>query len=288
MAEFLLLCLLSRFFYTLNDIFTGRLARRHDRLELAAWRGVSLGVSMAPFLFWVPRSAWANLLAEPAALGGIVVITAIGNVLQLQSARYLPFGLRASIILTGISVGSVLLGCFVLGERLSGTAAGWCALIVLSAVLAAPGEHAGHEIELRLPRGIALALAGAALMALVALLMKGLAERTHALLAAWAWEFGSGLVLLPVMLARRGTLRVKPRYFARVALASSPTAIASSASMLALGSGRLGLWGALAGTQVLFTAVLGVLWHRELMGFRRWACFAGASLGVAGLALYRS
>ncbi|HEV8550377.1 MAG TPA: EamA family transporter [Polyangiaceae bacterium] len=287
MLKFLLLCLLSRLFYTLNDIFTGRLARQHDRLELAALRGVSLGITMAPVLFWVPRSAWASLLSEPARLGGIVFVTAIANVLQLQSARYMPFGLRASVILTGISLGSVLLGWFVLGERLSGAAAGWCALVVLSAALAALGDHATHEIEPRLWWGAALALAGASLMAVVALFMKGLTERTHTLLAAWAWEFGSGVVLLPVMLVRRTASGALPRHFARVALASSPTAIGSSASMLALGSGRLGLWGALAGTQVLFTAVLGVLWHRELMGLRRWACFVAASLGIAGLALTR-
>lgn len=287
MLQFLLLCLLSRFFYTLNDLFTGRLARQNDRLELAALRGVSLGFSMAPLLLWVPRSAWSSLLGEPARLGAIVAITAVANVLQFQSARYLPFGLRASVIVTGVALGSVLLGWLVLGERLSGSATGWCALIVLSAVLAAPGQHANHEIEPRLLRGILLALTGASLLAVVALLTKELTERTHPLLAAWAWEFGSGLILVPVLLLRRQTPRLRPRYFARVALASSPTVIGSSASMLALGSGRLGLWGALAGTQVLFTAVFGVLWHRELMGLRRWSCFVAASLGIAGLAWSR-
>ncbi len=284
MAQFLLLCLVSRFFYTLNDLFTGRLARQHDRLELAALRGVSLGVSMAPLLLWVPRSAWSKLVMEPGSLAGIVALTALANVLQLQSARYLPFGLRASVILTGISLGSVLLGALVLGEQLSLGVVAWCAVIVASAVLAAAGEHANHEIEPRLVPGIALALAGASLMAVVALLMKGLAERTHPLLAAWAWEFGAGLILVPALLLRRSSLRALPRHFARVALASSPTAIGSSASIVALGSGRLGLWGALAGTQVLFTAVLGVLWHRELMSVRRWACFVAASIGIAGLA----
>jgi drug/metabolite transporter (DMT)-like permease len=242
---------------------------------------------MAPLLSWVPRVAWSHLLAEPGTLGLIVVVTAIANVLQLQAARYLPFGLRASIILTAISVTSVLLGFLVLDERLSGSATAWCALVVLSTAVAAAGEHATHEIEPRLLRGTLLALASAILMAIVALLMKGLTERTHPLLAAWAWEFGSGLVLLPLVMFRRTAQRVRPSYFARVALASSPTVIGSSASLLALGSGRLGLWGALAGTQVLFTAVLGVVWHRELMGWRRWACFAAASVAVAGLALGR-
>jgi drug/metabolite transporter (DMT)-like permease len=287
MAQFLLLCLVSRFFYTLNDLYTGRLARQYDRWELAALRGISLGFSMAPLLLWVPRSAWSNLATEWRSLAVIVATTAAGNVLQLQAARYLPFGLRASVILTGISVVSVLLGWVVLGERLSGAAAMWCVVIILSALLAAPGKHATHEIQPRLVPGVAFALGGAILLAVVALLMKELTERTHALLSAWAWEFGSGLILLPALLLRRRDTRALPRHFLRVAVASSPTAIGSSASMLALGSGRLGLWGALSGTQVLFTAVLGVLWHRELMGARRWACFAAAAVGVAGLALTR-
>ena len=242
---------------------------------------------MAPLLVWVPRAAWSHLLAASGTLGVVVLVTAIANVLQLQAARYLPFGLRASIILTAISVTSVLLGFFVLDERLSVVAAAWCALVVVSTAVAAGGEHATHEIEPRLVRGTLLALAGAILMAIVALLMKGLTERTHPLLAAWAWEFGSGLILVPALFIRRTTARILPSYFARVALVSSPTVIGSSASLLALGSGRLGLWGALAGTQVLFTAVLGVVWHRELMGLRRWACFAVASVAVAGLALGR-
>jgi len=287
MAQFLLLCLVSRFFYTLNDMFTGRLARQHDQLELAALRGVSLGISMAPVLFWVPRVAWSKLAAEPGSLLAIVAITALANVLQLQAARYLPFGLRASIILTGIAIGTVLLGYVALGERLSATTFGWCALVVVSAMVAAPGEHATHEIEPRLVPGITLSLAGASLMAVVALLTKGLAERTDPLLTAWSWEFGSGLILVPLMLVRRRSTDALPRHFARVALASSPTVIGSSASMAALGSGRLGLWGVLAGTQVLFTGVLGVLWHRDLMGLRRWACFVAASIGIAGLAFSR-
>jgi len=55
--------------------------------------------------------------------------------------------------------------------------------------------------------------------------------------------------------------------------------------MTAIGLGPLGVWGALAGTQVLFIALLGVRWHREAMGLRRWLCFFVAAAAVAGLAL---
>lgn len=55
--------------------------------------------------------------------------------------------------------------------------------------------------------------------------------------------------------------------------------------MTAIGLGPLGVWGAVAGTQVLFIALLGVHWHREAMGVRRWLCFFAAAAAVAGLAL---
>ena len=48
MLTFVALCLVARFSYSLNDVFIGRLARRYGQVEVAAFRGLSLGVSMAP------------------------------------------------------------------------------------------------------------------------------------------------------------------------------------------------------------------------------------------------
>jgi multidrug transporter EmrE-like cation transporter len=70
-----------------------------------------------------------------------------------------------------------------------------------------------------------------------------------------------------------------------VAVAALPTALASGASVLALGFGELGLWGALGGTQILFTACLGALWHRETLSLWRWLCMSITVAAVAGLAI---
>ena len=61
MLIFVALCLLARFAYAFNDVLVGGVAREHDRVEVAALRGVSLGLTMAPLLWWVPGSAWAAL-----------------------------------------------------------------------------------------------------------------------------------------------------------------------------------------------------------------------------------
>jgi drug/metabolite transporter (DMT)-like permease len=160
-------------------------------------------------------------------------------------------------------------------------------VLIGSAAAVALGSHGVQEIEIDVPRGTLLTLLAAVLMSCAVFGVKRLARDTHPLLAAWVWEFGSGVILLvPVLL--RG-LRASPSAvgtrFRQIALASLPTALASGASVLALDFGELGLWGALSGTQILFTAALGAAWHQETLGLRRWLCMALAAAAVAGLAV---
>jgi drug/metabolite transporter (DMT)-like permease len=287
MTRFLVLCLLSRLAYAVNDVLVGRLARQHSDVEVAAMRGLSLGFTMAPLLAWVPAWAWDALAAHWRSYLLLVAVTAASNVLQNHAARFLPFGLRAAIMLSAVSVTSVAFGAAFFAERLSAAHMALCGLLVGSALAAALGAHAAHEIQPDVPKGSALALASGVGLSIAALLTKLLAMGTHPLLTAWAWEFGAGVLLAAPMLWQwRGGLPPDVgRRFGRTALAAAPTAFGSAASLLALFLGALGLWGALAGTQVLFTAALGVLWHRETMGLRRWLCFAAAAGAVSGLAL---
>jgi drug/metabolite transporter (DMT)-like permease len=288
MLTFVALCLLARFGYSLNDIFIGRLARRQDRVEVAAFRGTSLGVSMAPWLLLVPAAAYDALLTHPLAILLTVGATAAGNILQLHAVRYIPFGLRAAVMICTMAVCSLLIGWSVLDERLSTLQVLLCAVLVASGATIALGSHAHAEIQLDVPRGAALTVGAGALMACAVSGVKFLAHEAHPLLAAWTWEFGAGLILLaPALLRGDGSATTDPlfRRFARVALAALPTAIASGASILALDFGNLGLWGALGGTQILFTAALGALWHRETLGPRRWVLMTVAASAVAGLAL---
>jgi multidrug transporter EmrE-like cation transporter len=68
---------------------------------------------------------------------------------------------------------------------------------------------------------------------------------------------------------------------------SSGALLAAGASVLALYFGELGLWGALGGTQILFTAFLGAAWHHETLGLRRWVCMVITVTAIASLAFAR-
>lgn len=287
MLTFILLCLVARASYSLNDVLIGRLARKYGRMEIAAFRGVSLGVSMAPWLLLVPPAAFGALAAHGGELLLTVAVTAAANILQLHAARYLPFGLRAALMISGMATFSVLIGWSALGERLTPLEAGLCVVLIGSGVAVALGSYAVQEIELDVPRGAALTLLSATLMACAVFGVKHLARETHPLVTAWAWELGAGLILLgPVLWRGRarspGAARTS---FWGVAAAALPTALASGASVLALDFGELGLWGALGGTQILFTACLGALWHHETLGLRRWLCMTLSMAAVAGLAV---
>ncbi len=287
MLTFVALCVVARFSYSLNDIFIGRMARRYSRVEVAAFRGTSLGVSMAPWLLLVPADAWQALAAHAGWLLATVTVTALANVLQLQAVRYLPFGLRAALMICTMAACSLLIGWAVLGERLTPLQVALSLVLVASGVAVALGSHAAGEIEIDVPRGSVLTVLAGALMACAIFGVKRIASETHPLLTAWAWELGAGLVLLgPVLLMRSEPAEPSAaRRFASVGLAALPTALASGASVLALDFGELGLWGALGGTQILFTAGLGALWHRESLGLRRWLFMTIAAAAVAGLAL---
>jgi drug/metabolite transporter (DMT)-like permease len=289
MLTFIALCLVARLNYSLNDIFIGRLARRYGRMQVAAFRGVSLGVSMAPWLLFVPAAAWVALGGQLGTLLLTAAVTAIANVLQFHAVRYLPFGLRAALMLTTMATTSVIVGWSLLGERLTPLEIGLCVLLVGSALGAALGSHAVQEIEVDIVRGAVLTLFAGVLMIAAVFGVKRLAHATHPLLAAWAWEFGAGLILLgPIGWRERRRPPEARVTFRQVALAALPTALASGASVLALDFGELGLWGAIGGTQILFTAALGAFWHREALGLRRWLCMLLSASAIAGLAIARS
>ena len=287
MLTVVLLCLVARFGYSLNDIFIGRMARQYSRIEVAAFRGTSLGVSMAPWLLLVPAAAWGELFQHSGQLVLTVAVTALANVLQFHAVRYLPFGLRAALMLCTMATCSLLIGWAVLGERLTDVEVGLSVVLLASGAAVALGTHTARDIVVDVPRGAALTLASAVLMACAVSLVQSLARTTHPLLTAWAWEFGSGLILLAPALTLSSSATSVPRHrrVSTIAVAALPTALASGASVLALDFGELGLWGALGGTQILFTAGLGALWHKEALGVRRWMFMLIAALAVAGLAL---
>ncbi len=287
MSLFILLVLISRVAYAFNDVLTGKLGRTLGGLEVACLRGVSLGFSMAPLLLLVPNEAWGRLLLHADWLLAATLLTGASNYALLKAARELPFGLRAAIQIVGFMLLSTVLGQLVLGDKLGLMQGVWCLWLLLSSVAVALGDHRSEEMTPRLWQGSLWTILSSIFIACASLCVARLARGVDPFLTAWAWEFGAGLVLLPCLgwKWRKGAGAFRWVDVGRIALASSPTVIGSGVSMAALTMGTIGLWAAMAGTQVLFVACLGVLWYGEKVGWFRWLCFASVALAVGGIAL---
>ena len=196
MLLFLGLCLVSRFAYSVNDILVGRLARLHSRVEVATWRGLCLGITMAPWLLLAPAEGWRALATRGWDVAILLLVTAGANLMMLNASRYLPFGVRAAFVVSGIAAFSGWLGWAVLGERMSATEVGLSVVVVVSAVISALGEHASHEFKPDMRRGALYASGAAVLLACMGLMVARVSRATDPLITAWVWEFGGGLILL--------------------------------------------------------------------------------------------
>jgi drug/metabolite transporter (DMT)-like permease len=283
---FIGLCLLSRVAYALNDVLTGQQAREGSALEVAAWRGVSLGLSMLPLVFFAKAGSWEALAGRGWELLLAWILTGMSNTCLMRSGQLLPFGLRGGIVISGVVTGSLVVGWFALNERLGSLQLFCCLVLGLSALGAALGDHTTPSLKPQIVSGTIWSLLSAFFIVGATFIVRRLANEVDPFLVGWAWEFGVGLVLLfPLAWQYRKTGITPWRRIVKIAWASSPTAIGTGASMVALTQGALGLWAALSGTQVLFTAFLGWLWHQERIGFWRWVAFGAIASAVAGLAI---
>ncbi len=249
------------------------------------WRGLSLGATMAPLLFWVPAGAWARVPAHAGFLAAATVLAAAANVCGNSAARFLPFNVRAAVIGAGSIVFSLGIGWLFLAETPSAGALFAAGILAVSAVALCLGEHRTPAFKPDIPRGVALAIACAAALCAAVLFQTRFLRATHPLLAAWMWEFAIGLVCVPFVMGRRSARAPGwgPRAW-RVGVASTPTVVGTGATALALGIGPMGIAYALSGFQTILTAFIGARFHHERIGPWRWALIGIGSAAAVGVA----
>ncbi len=283
---FLALCVVSRIGYSINDIWTGRLARKYSPAEVAMWRGLTLGITMLPFLFFVSPRGWQALPAQTGTLLLSGVYFALSVWSEMRAAPLMPFGLRAVFMMGGASVGGMLLGIFLFQEHLSALTLGFCALLISSSCLLAFGDHATEELHApRVRWGIALCLVHAGLNVLGSFYFIQVVRATDPLLAGYCGEVVVGLSCLPLLLfdppRKNGPPWWKRAW--QVGVASSPTAIATAAWCVAVTFGPVSIAIASCGLQVVFISLMGFWWHREKLGPWRWTCITLVVAALAGL-----
>lgn len=179
--------------------------RRYDALVVALYRGLSLIVTMLPFLFFVSFEDIVAIREHIPLLLISSIVGALAFTLSLTGSRYLPVGIATSIRQTTIVPVAICIGWLFLGEHLTSIqtilliGVGICA-VALSFLRS---NHA-HLHKGMVRRGVFLCICAGVLAALFWFFFSIMARNVNPLVAAYFSEAGVGIVVLVYLLFLRG------------------------------------------------------------------------------------
>jgi len=268
----------------LHAVWNALAKQGRDQL-LFLWSSVTLAsLALGPW-------AWAWL---PAGGLGPAALPFVGATIVLHALYFWALGRaygsgefsRVYPIARGLGVALVPIAAFLLfDERVSASGAAGIALVVLGvAGLHVPGRApGGARAAARRRAGTWWALLTGLSIAAYSLVDKAGVARLHPVPYITLMGVGSSLLLLPVVLARRGALRREwTASWRAIVVASTMNLTAYLLVLFAFRLSKAGYVVAARELSILFSAVIGSLWLGEGRLLPR---LAGASIVVAGVAL---
>jgi drug/metabolite transporter (DMT)-like permease len=190
--------------YGLHVPLVTHLARRYDGLTVTVYRGLSLGITMAPLLLFVPADDFARLPAYFSVLALASLVGALGFFLSVTGGIYLPIGISTAFRQAAGITTVILLGVLVLGELVTPAEYGLIALLLLGVVaLALSRPDIRHLAKQNVSLGIATSLAAGVATTSAYLFFATVSREISPFLAGYFWELGIGVVALIFMLAQR-------------------------------------------------------------------------------------
>lgn len=289
---FFFYALLATMAYSLQGTLLASCFRRMDRLSVVAYRGLTLGLTMLPILWWVDSWDTAALLQAMPWLLGAVAMAAVANWCNANSFCYLPVGIATALGMSTTAIVSVLLGYCVFKESLQGEQMIFVGLILVGIVsLGAARSHDSGPIQYNVARGLLYCALFGLFMAAGYVLIGATSRQIHPFLAGYLWEFLIG-VLVAVVAWGRGRLggaslqRLSWRDLGIVLLYSAPTALGSAMYPLAVQQkGSFAVATAVLSTMMVFSTLLALVLYRERLTLLQWGLLVFVCLMVVGLRL---
>lgn len=286
---FFLLAIVAALGYSLQSTLMASYYRRMDRLSAVAYRGISLGISMFPLLFFVPVEALSKIPRYFILILLASVLAALGNWAIANAYRRLPVGIATAYGMSFSSVNVALITFIFLGERLSFQQLLFIGLILLGVVLLGVSRSQGvlpEDYDLR--RGLANCFVFGLFLG-TAYALVGIASRQlDPFIVGYLWEFMIGLVAALVAIGRGylGGLplaKIPRKDFTRILVYSAPTAIGTGCYALAMTIGSIGIAAALISTTMVFSTLFAYFFYGETLGVKQWCLLILVWFMVAGL-----
>ncbi|NLP11958.1 DMT family transporter [bacterium] len=274
---FFLIAFIAAFGYALQLTLMADFYRRMDTLSAVAYRGLSLGLTMAPLLVWAPLEQYARLCSAWPVLLLLFILTACGDWAIADVVRFLPVCVGTAMANSLIAIVTAVGGFVFFKEALQTGQVVMMTLIILAVLLLGLTRSTGTlPPEYNLRRGVISAGLTGLLLGGGFSAMGALSRSFHPFLVGYIWELGTGLMAVILLsfrsrMNRPGLARLQPKEFARLALACSPTLIGTGLYALSMSMGPMGLATAIIATQMVFTTLLAWMLYHEKLTWLQWA-----------------
>lgn len=290
---YIILCLIAALGYSLQIMLMAKFYRSHDPLSTTAYRGISLGISMLPLLFFVPAEAWPGLFENIPILLGASLAAAVGNWLMGIAFRHLQLGIAGAMLSALRNLILLAVGFIFFMEKLSLEQIVLIfALIIAISLLSATKTTGSVPKDFNLNKGIIYCVSSSIAISLAFAGFAALTRLTHPFLAGYAWEFIIGIIAMILAFSRgivtdTGIQRIEFRTFGKILAYASPTVVGSGLLGLAFMQGPVALCSSVVSIAVVYNALLGWLIHKENLTRVQWSCIILVWLSIGMLSLVK-
>lgn len=289
---FFLLAISATFAYALQNTLLTQAYRDMDQLSAVAYRGLTLGISFLPLLLLAENvSLDATLKTLPMILTAALFGT-VANLFNAYAFAYLTVGVASALTMSATAIMVAVIGFCFLGESLSLVQLLLIALVLGGVIsLGASRSKGPLPKAYNMPKGMLYAALTGVFMS-VAVVLLGLSSRQgNPIVTGYILELTCGVLAALLASARNfagrpGLQRVTPRYFFKLLVWASPTAVGTTCYALALSSGSMAVAAAILSTMMVFSAFLGILIYREYPSAKQWAIISVVCAGVVGMKLF--
>lgn len=288
---FYLIVLLAAISQAIQSVFMVRYYRTIDPLSVIAYRGLSLGISMLPVIYFAEAGAWSKLPDATSAILLAAILGALGNWCISSAFLSFPVGRTNAIAMSCTAIVASILGFIFFGEQLSNIEIIMVGLVLIGIFSLGFSEMAeGFQPTQSKTMGTIQCAAFGVFIGTAFNFLGSASRVSDPFIAAYLWEFSIGIFALVIAIARKpfgfpGLQAVSLKTFRGILIASSMTAAGTALYSLSLTKGSIAIASALITTMMVFTAIFSVFVYKEKLPLRNWLIICFICISVIGLTL---
>ncbi len=286
---FWFLAVLSTIGFGLNYVFITKLVRDLPSFQSIAYRGFGLAITIAPFLLLVPREQFLQIpYYLPQILGGSF-FTTLSLWLYFKVIKSIPLGI-ASSLRSGFGVVIIaLLGILILQNQISHIHWTFILTIIFTNLyLGFSKSDTSHLITVKNSTSFILSILSGVSFALGYFMMMKVSQEFSPYLSGYLWEVGIALIGLIISLCTREYKQKKFSWktYRKMAIASSPTVLATLGAALAATMGPIGIVGAIQSGSIIVISVLSVIIFKERLKYLQWVAITIMTMAIIGFKIF--